>query len=177
MSADTTQLHDASTDKSQPFTVKLHEDSFCTYKCDPPSLEVQAQRTNSSKCTRTCRQCVAWKWHQTPSTKPNSSVVSAISPLSRHEAVSVGLEYGIKPEDCVITEPTGVIPLRLCMADSVSHGKGGSMHIFTPSFFGGNSIVSAQVPVSASLAFAQKYLGHKTTTFAMYGDETCLRNA
>ncbi|KAF8434850.1 hypothetical protein L210DRAFT_3632643 [Boletus edulis BED1] len=45
-----------------------------------------------------------------------------------------------------------------------------SASIFTPSFFGGNSIVGAQVPVSASLTFAQKYLGHKTATFAMYGD-------
>jgi len=45
------------------------------------------------------------------------------------------------------------------------------MHIFTRSFFGGNGIVGAQVPVGAGLAFAQKYLGHKdVATFTMYGD-------
>lgn len=45
------------------------------------------------------------------------------------------------------------------------------MHIFTPSFFGGNGIVGAQVPVGAGLAFAQKYLGHNdVATFTLYGD-------
>jgi TPP-dependent pyruvate/acetoin dehydrogenase alpha subunit len=52
----------------------------------------------------------------------------------------------------------------------MSNGKGGSMHMFTPSFFGGNGIVGAQVPVGAGIAFAQKYLKKKTVTFAMYGD-------
>lgn len=52
----------------------------------------------------------------------------------------------------------------------MSHGKGGSMHIFTPSFFGGNGIVGAQVPVGAGVSFAQKYMGEKNATFALYGD-------
>ena len=29
---------------SEPFTVKLHEDSFRSYKCDPPSLEVTVSK-------------------------------------------------------------------------------------------------------------------------------------
>jgi deoxyxylulose-5-phosphate synthase len=45
------------------------------------------------------------------------------------------------------------------------------MHIFTPSFFGGNGIVGAQVPIGAGLAFAQKYLGRNdVATFTLYGD-------
>jgi len=44
------------------------------------------------------------------------------------------------------------------------------MHIFTPSFFGGNGIVGAQVPVGLGIAFAQKYMGRQTATFALYGD-------
>lgn len=46
------------------------------------------------------------------------------------------------------------------------------MHIFTPTFFGGNGIVGAQVPLGAGIAFAQQYLGqdNEHATFAMYGD-------
>jgi pyruvate dehydrogenase E1 component alpha subunit len=48
---------------------------------------------------------------------------------------------------------------------------GGSMHIFTPSFFGGNGIVGAQVPLGADVALAQQYSGKTdVATFALYGD-------
>ena len=99
------------------------------------------------------------------------------------EAVSVGLEAGIKPEDRVITAYRchpfavmrggtikGVIAELLGRQAGMSNGKGGSMHIFTPSFFGGNGIVGAQVPLGAGIAFAQKYMGKNTPTFALYGD-------
>lgn len=64
----------------------------------------------------------------------------------------------------------GVIGELLGRQIGMSHGKGGSMHIFTPSFFGGNGIVGAQVPIGAGVSFAQKYMGEKTCTFALYGD-------
>ena len=44
------------------------------------------------------------------------------------------------------------------------------MHIFTPTFFGGNGIVGAQVPIGTGVAFAQKYREEKNCTFALYGD-------
>lgn len=64
----------------------------------------------------------------------------------------------------------GVIAELLGRQGGMSHGKGGSMHIFTKSFFGGNGIVGAQVPLGAGIAFAAKYLNHPTATYAMYGD-------
>lgn len=97
--------------------------------------------------------------------------------------MSVGLEHGITKDDRVITayrchpfavlrggSIKGVISELLGRQDGMSNGKGGSMHIFTPTFFGGNGIVGAQVPLGAGLAFAQKYTDSKTCTFAMYGD-------
>ncbi|KAG8964363.1 alpha subunit of pyruvate dehydrogenase [Tulasnella sp. 419] len=99
------------------------------------------------------------------------------------EAVSVGMESAIAKDDKVITAyrchpfavlrggtVKGVIAELLGRQAGMSHGKGGSMHIFTPTFFGGNGIVGAQVPVGAGIALAQQYLGKKTATFAMYGD-------
>ena len=101
------------------------------------------------------------------------------------EAVSVGMESAIEPDDKVITAyrchpfavlrggtVKGVIAELLGRKDGMSHGKGGSMHIFTKSFFGGNGIVGAQVPLGAGIAFAQQYMGQadKHATFAMYGD-------
>ena len=65
---------------------------------------------------------------------------------------------------------TGVIGELLGRQAGMSNGKGGSMHIFTPRFFGGNGIVGAQVPVGAGIAFAQKYLERPSATFALYGD-------
>ena len=99
------------------------------------------------------------------------------------EAVSVGLESAITKDDMVITayrcHPfavlrggtiTGVIGELLGRQVGMSNGKGGSMHIFTERFFGGNGIVGAQVPIGAGIAFAQKYLERPSATFALYGD-------
>jgi hypothetical protein len=43
-SADTTQLYEKPEDLSQPLTVRLHEDSFRSYLCDTPGLEVQVTK-------------------------------------------------------------------------------------------------------------------------------------
>ncbi|KAF8649918.1 hypothetical protein AX16_005475 [Volvariella volvacea WC 439] len=93
------------------------------------------------------------------------------------------MEHSITPDSCVITgylcypfavmrggTIKGVITELLGRVNGMSKGKGGSMHIFTPSFFGGNGIAAAQVPVGPAVAFAQKYLSKLSCTFALYGD-------
>ncbi|KAJ7323067.1 mitochondrial pyruvate dehydrogenase E1 component beta subunit [Mycena albidolilacea] len=181
-SADTTQLPEKPSDLSQPFTVKLHEDSFRAYQCDVPDLDV----------TVTKDQLLGW-YRQMQTMRRMEMAADALykAKLIRgfchlaigQEAVSVGLEAAITPDDRVITAYRchpfavlrggtikGVIGELLGRQAGMSHGKGGSMHIFTPSFFGGNGIVGAQVPVGAGIAFAQKYLEKETATFALYGD-------
>lgn len=51
-----------------------------------------------------------------------------------------------------------------------SMGKGGSMHMYGPNFYGGNGIVGAQVPLAAGIALANKYLDNKTISVGLYGD-------
>ena len=99
------------------------------------------------------------------------------------EAVAVGMESGMTKEDKLITAYRchpftvmrggtikSVIAELFGRADGISKGKGGSMHMFTPTFFGGNGIVGAQIPVGAGIGFAQKYLGSNLATWAMMGD-------
>ena len=99
------------------------------------------------------------------------------------EAVAVGIEHGIDKEDNVITayrchgfahmrgaKVSAIIGELLGRRGGISFGKGGSMHMFAPHFYGGNGIVGAQVPVGTGIAFAQQYEGKNSITLALYGD-------
>jgi pyruvate dehydrogenase E1 component alpha subunit len=74
------------------------------------------------------------------------------------------LAQGIDPK-AVMAELTG-------RSTGLSHGKGGSMHMFSSEkkFFGGHGIVAAQVPIGTGLAFANKYRGSKAVTLTYLGD-------
>src|SRR5882757_8369582 len=88
------------------------------------------------------------------------------------EAVVVGMEMAIGEGDQVITgyrdhghmlacgmEPRGVMAELTGRRTGYSHGKGGSMHMFSreKDFFGGHGIVGAQVPLGTGLAFGHRY--------------------
>ena len=102
------------------------------------------------------------------------------------EAVAVGVQSALKAgHDSVITGyrdhghmlAYGIDP-KLIMAEltgrgaGISHGKGGSMHMFSTEhkFYGGHGIVGAQVPLGAGLAFGHKYRGDGGVCIAYFGD-------
>ncbi|THH31103.1 hypothetical protein EUX98_g3067 [Antrodiella citrinella] len=176
----TTLVQDAH--HSEPFTVKLHEDSFRAYRTDAPSLEVDVTKEgllSMYKDMQTVR-----RMEMAADTMYKQKLIRGFCHLAiGQEAVSIGMEWGMTPDDKVITayrchpfavlrggSITGVLGELLGRQIGMSNGKGGSMHIFTPTFFGGNGIVGAQVPVGAGIAFAQKYKEKPLATFAMYGD-------
>ncbi|KAG8983506.1 alpha subunit of pyruvate dehydrogenase [Tulasnella sp. 427] len=182
-SADTTSLKEpAPESQSQPFNLKLHEESFHTFNCDMPSLEVEVTKDMLLKMYT--QMTTMRRMEMAADALYKAKLIRGFCHLAiGQEAVSVGMESAITSDDRVITSYRchpfavlrggtikGVIAELLGRQDGMSNGKGGSMHIFTPSFFGGNGIVGAQVPLGAGIALAQKYMGKKTATFAMYGD-------
>ena len=101
------------------------------------------------------------------------------------EAVVVGMQSVSGPDDSVVTsyrdhghmlacgmEPSGVMAELTGRIDGYSHGKGGSMHMFSreKNFFGGHGIVGAQVPIGAGLAFAHRYNGSNAVSMTYLGD-------
>ena len=88
------------------------------------------------------------------------------------EAVVIGMQAALRPKDSVITayrehghmlacgmDPGGVMAELTGRKGGYSHGKGGSMHMFSveKGFYGGHGIVGAQVPLGTGIAFAHKY--------------------
>ncbi|KAB1281896.1 Pyruvate dehydrogenase E1 component subunit alpha; somatic form; mitochondrial [Camelus dromedarius] len=99
------------------------------------------------------------------------------------EACYVGLEAGINPSDHIITSyrAHGLCYTRGLSVQSIlaeltgrrsgcAKGKGGSMHMYTKNFYGGNGIVGAQVPLGAGIALACKYKENKEVCLTIYGD-------
>jgi pyruvate dehydrogenase E1 component alpha subunit len=96
------------------------------------------------------------------------------------EATGTGAISVLRPDDYVITTyrdhaqaiARGITP-RAVMAElfgkaaGCSHGKGGSMHLFSRehNFLGGHGIVGANIPIATGVAFGIKYRG---------GDQVCL---
>ncbi|HET9811173.1 MAG TPA: pyruvate dehydrogenase (acetyl-transferring) E1 component subunit alpha [Sphingomicrobium sp.] len=74
------------------------------------------------------------------------------------------LAYGIDPK-VIMAELTG-------REAGISHGKGGSMHMFSVEhgFYGGHGIVGAQVPLGSGLAFAHKYREDGGVCLTYFGD-------
>ncbi len=101
------------------------------------------------------------------------------------EAVVVGMQLAIGDGDQVITsyrdhghmlacgmEPRGVMAELTGRSGGYSHGKGGSMHMFSreKNFFGGHGIVGAQVSLGTGLAFANRYRGNDRVSLTYFGE-------
>ena len=167
---------------AQSHTITLPEHSFETYKLDPPASEVQL--TNEELLQMYKDMTIVRRLEMAADALYKAKKIRGFCHLSiGQEAVAVGIEHAITKLDSVITSYRchGFVYMRGASVKSIlgelmgrrigiSHGKGGSMHMFTKGFYGGNGIVGAQVPVGAGLAFAHKYRGEDAATITLYGD-------
>src|SRR5438132_1503698 len=101
------------------------------------------------------------------------------------EAVVVGMQDALEEGDSIVTsyrdhghmlacgmDPKGVMAELTGRRGGYSHGKGGSMHMFSAEkgFYGGHGIVGAQVPLGTGLAFASRYRGNDNVSLTYFGD-------
>lgn len=102
---------------------------------------------------------------------------------SGEEAVAVGIKAAMRPDDAVISSYrthgwsylmgislTAVLAELTGRQSGCVRGKGGSMHLFAPNFYGGHGIVGAQVPLGTGVALALKYQNVNGVCFTLYGD-------
>lgn len=102
---------------------------------------------------------------------------------SGQEACAVGMNAAMRPQDNIISayrvhgwtnlmgvSVKGVLSELTGRQGGCARGKGGSMHMYAPNFYGGNGIVGAQVPLGAGVALACKYKGNNGVCLALYGD-------
>src|SRR5258707_4779155 len=101
------------------------------------------------------------------------------------EAVAVGATSAVRVDDYAVSsyrehghclakgsDPKRVMAELFGRRDGLSHGKGGSMHLFDKSvnFLGGHAIVGAHLPVAAGVAFAIKYEERDQAIVCYFGD-------
>ncbi|EAT34118.1 AAEL013613-PA [Aedes aegypti] len=102
---------------------------------------------------------------------------------SGQEACAVGMNAAMRPQDNIISayrvhgwthlmgvDVKGVLSELTGKQGGCARGKGGSMHMYAPNFYGGNGIVGAQVPLGAGVALACKYKGNNGVCLSLYGD-------
>lgn len=168
--------------EDEPFQVTLSDETFETYELDPPSYHVDVTKKELKRmyydmvCIRQMEMAADRLYKE--------KKIRGFCHLSTgQEAVAVGIEHAITKLDDLITAyrchgfalmrggtVRSIIGELLGRREGISYGKGGSMHMFSKGFYGGNGIVGAQVPVGAGLAFAHKYNESKTATIILYGD-------
>ncbi|MAS86901.1 MAG: pyruvate dehydrogenase (acetyl-transferring) E1 component subunit alpha [Micavibrio sp.] len=101
------------------------------------------------------------------------------------EAVVTGIQTAQLPQDSVITtyrdhahmlacdmDPKGIMAELTGRIGGYSHGKGGSMHMFSrdKNFYGGHGIVGASTALGTGLAFSHQYKNDGGVCVAYMGD-------
>ncbi|KAI4675688.1 uncharacterized protein J4E88_007722 [Alternaria novae-zelandiae] len=166
----------------KPFEIRLSDEAFETYELDPPPYTMNVTKKELKKMYYD--MVAVRRMEMAADRLYKEKKIRGFCHLSTgQEAVAVGIEHAIERADHLITayrchgfalmrgaSVKSIIGELLGRREGIAYGKGGSMHMFAPGFYGGNGIVGAQVPVGAGIAFACQYENKKNVTLALYGD-------
>ncbi|KGO69344.1 Dehydrogenase, E1 component [Penicillium italicum] len=169
-------------ENDKPFTVPIAEESFRTYNLDTPGYFIETTKNQLKQLYRDMTTIRRMELGADKLYKERK--IRGFCHLSTgQEAVAVGIEHAISKEDNLITAYRShgftymrggtirsIIGELLGRRDGIAHGKGGSMHMYSKSFYGGNGIVGANVPLGTGIAFAQQYGETGNVTINLYGD-------
>lgn len=170
-------------DGDKLISLSVPEESFDLYKLDGgPDLDFQLTKQQLLDMYR--EMVVIRRMEMSADALYKAKEIRGFCHLSTgQEAIAVGIESAVDEKDTVITSyrchgfaytrgasVASIIGELLGKENGCSKGKGGSMHLYTPNFFGGNGIVGAQVPLGLGLGFAHKYRNESSACFTLYGD-------
>ncbi|KAI8869254.1 mitochondrial pyruvate dehydrogenase E1 component beta subunit [Ramicandelaber brevisporus] len=176
------KLAQSPADPGKTFTFELPTSSFEVYNTEMPPLSVTL--TRQELLTMYDGMVTIRRMETAADALYKTKMIRGFCHLcTGQEAIPVGIELALTKDDSIITayrchgftyarggSVLSIIAELMGRKTGITKGKGGSMHMFAPNFYGGNGIVGAQVPVGAGLALAQKYKGDKAVTVALYGD-------
>ncbi|OJJ30592.1 hypothetical protein ASPWEDRAFT_46201 [Aspergillus wentii DTO 134E9] len=180
--ADVVDVKNIPNENDKPFQVPISEKSFETYHFDPPPYYLETTKNQLKKLFQD--MTTVRRMEMAADNLYKQQKIRGFCHLSTgQEAVAVGIEHAITKTDKLITAYRShgftlmrggtirsIIGELLGRQDGISYGKGGSMHMFCESFFGGNGIVGASVPLGTGIAFAQQYADRNNVTLNLYGD-------
>lgn len=180
--ANVANIEDIPSEDDRAFSVPISEDSYETYNFDPPPYSIETTKNQLKQLYHD--MAMIRRMELAADSLYKDRKIRGFCHLSTgQEAVAVGIEHGITREDKLITAyrshgmtlmrggtVKSIIAELLGRRAGISFGKGGSMHMFCESFFGGNGIVGASVPLGAGIAFAQQYNDKPNVTINLFGD-------
>uniref|UniRef100_A0A4W6G298 Pyruvate dehydrogenase E1 component subunit alpha, testis-specific form, mitochondrial n=1 Tax=Lates calcarifer TaxID=8187 RepID=A0A4W6G298_LATCA len=149
---------------SRSFADFTPQATFDIKKCDlhrleeGPPLKAELTREQGLQYYRTMQTVrrMELKRLLSPSINPSDHLITA------YRAHGYTYTRGVAVKE-ILAELTG-------RKGGVAKGKGGSMHMYAPHFYGGNGIVGAQVPLGAGIALACQYQGNNQICVTLYGD-------
>ncbi|SCU90390.1 LADA_0F03708g1_1 [Lachancea dasiensis] len=172
----------ATPDADETVEITLPDSSFEGYMLEPPSLTYTTTKAGLLQMYKDM-VCVRRMEMACDALYKAKKIRGFCHLTVGQEAIAVGIENAITKKDTVITSyrchgftfmrgasVQAVLAELMGRRSGVSYGKGGSMHLYAPGFYGGNGIVGAQVPLGAGLAFAHQYKNEDACTFDLYGD-------